>query len=510
MRRPAAAEGVDREIARIVAGIDDDAADEVGGLLVLDGADGGGGVFDRHAQRRRDGVADRVFGGALRQFAAAAEKIIRVENAEHQIGVGHGRLGAAGLVAGRPRRGAGAARPDAQIAALIDPGDGAAAGADGGDIDGRDVDGVLVEDRRGRARRLAVDDQADQKGGAAEIGRDHLAVAEPVRQALRADGAAGEHRADRADGALGGVARAHGLPGALHDQERAAKTAFVEAAFEPDQIIVEPRRHHGAHHGGDVARIFADARADQRGEADIERGRHLADDGGEALFVRRIAEAPQERDGERLDALVQKLADGAARLRLVERHDDAALVVDALVDLANEALGDERRRLVGAHHRLNVLGIEPGVAARQIHDGERIAVAAGGEKADLGDVAGDERVERGGGAVRDVFGLSQQIVPRHAEILRQFVENIEHALGVIVRRRRCLGADEMSGAVGRDGVGKSSADVDPDQIGHVGYARILGGLRVKGSRADRRAVQVNFCSISSRRNFGSSARSPSP
>ena len=65
----------------------------------------------------------------------------RVEVAEHQVGVGHGRLGRR---RGRSRPGPGTAPaergPDAQGAAGVDPGDAAAAGADLGQVDDRDLE----------------------------------------------------------------------------------------------------------------------------------------------------------------------------------------------------------------------------------------------------------------------------------------------------------------------------------------------------------------------------------
>ena len=54
----------------------------------------------------------------------------RIDAAEHEIGVGDGRLGAAAAVAGRARLGAGAVRADRDRPQRVDPGDRAAAGAD--------------------------------------------------------------------------------------------------------------------------------------------------------------------------------------------------------------------------------------------------------------------------------------------------------------------------------------------------------------------------------------------
>src|SRR5947209_1593061 len=70
----------------------------------------------------------------------AAELAVGAEPAEHEIGVGDGWLRAAAAVAGRARHRLGAFRSDAQRAALVDPGDRSAAGADRVDVDDRDAD----------------------------------------------------------------------------------------------------------------------------------------------------------------------------------------------------------------------------------------------------------------------------------------------------------------------------------------------------------------------------------
>ncbi len=52
-----------------------------------------------------------------------------------------------------------------------------------------------------------------------------------------------------------------------------------------------------------------------------------------------VDEAPQEADGDRLDAVVEQLLDGLARLLLVELEEHVAGPVDALRDLLDEAGG---------------------------------------------------------------------------------------------------------------------------------------------------------------------------
>ena len=51
------------------------------------------------------------------------------------------------------------------------------------------------------------------------------------------------------------------------------------------------------------------------------------------LFVRRVDEAPQERDRDRFDAERLELIDGAMQVVVRDRNDDLAGVVEALGDL---------------------------------------------------------------------------------------------------------------------------------------------------------------------------------
>ena len=86
----------------------------------------------------------------------AAEQV-RGDPAEDDVGVGDGRLGAALGVAERAGVGAGRLRPDLERALGGDPGDRAAAGADGDDVDHRDLARVGADRALGRQGRLAVE-----------------------------------------------------------------------------------------------------------------------------------------------------------------------------------------------------------------------------------------------------------------------------------------------------------------------------------------------------------------
>ena len=174
---------------------------------------------------------------------AAAGKAGRVDAAEQQIGVGHGRRGAAAAVAGRPRIGAGAVRPDGDPLQPVDAGDRAAAGADLDHLDDRDaqwqaaalLEAVDPRDLEGAVGlRLQIVDQADLRGRAAHVVGQHL-----VEPALPGD-LGGE---DRAAGGAGfdephreadrGLDR--GQPAARQHQKQRAGEALRAAASLPDR-----------------------------------------------------------------------------------------------------------------------------------------------------------------------------------------------------------------------------------------------------------------------------------
>ena len=88
---------------------------------------------------------------------------------------------AAAAVAGRAGVGAGRLRADAEDAALVDVGDGAAAGADGVDVDHRHH-GLVVADLRVEQvahAQLAAGGHADVGRGAADVERDDVLEARP-------------------------------------------------------------------------------------------------------------------------------------------------------------------------------------------------------------------------------------------------------------------------------------------------------------------------------------------
>ena len=159
-KRTRAAIGEQHEIAGIETALGGDAFDGIGHRGRGNAQNAVGGLDRAQPERIADPALERALGGGHVELHLAAEKAIRAEPAEHQIGVGHGRLGAAEPVAGRPRRSAGALRAEPQRA-VVDARDRAAAGADFENIHHRDLHRqralVAADQRRAGRQRFAVD-----------------------------------------------------------------------------------------------------------------------------------------------------------------------------------------------------------------------------------------------------------------------------------------------------------------------------------------------------------------
>ena len=129
VQRPRAAEGHERVVTGIQAALDGHDAQRPGHLLVGD-VDDGLRCLVRAQPDARAEPAQRPLGGVAVQRDLAAQQAGR-QAAQHEVGVGDGRLVAAPAVADRPRLGPGGSGADAQTAQqLRHEGDGAATGAD--------------------------------------------------------------------------------------------------------------------------------------------------------------------------------------------------------------------------------------------------------------------------------------------------------------------------------------------------------------------------------------------
>ena len=254
------------------------------------------------AERCGDAV-DRRLGRGPVEPAPSAQKTRRVEIAQHQVGVGDRRLGAALAVAGRPRSRAGARRADMQDAAVVDPRNRAAAGADAGDVEAVERDRVAGDAAAVGQARAPIDDQRNVGAGAAHVERDQIALADqPGRVDAAGDPARrpGQHGARRQPARLGD--RRHPAM-RLDDQGGPHIPGFGEPLFEAGEIARHGRPDIGIDHGRRDPLEFLDLRQHLGRQRDISRRQLVFDCRARRLLVARVAPCVQVAHRHRLDPL---------------------------------------------------------------------------------------------------------------------------------------------------------------------------------------------------------------
>ena len=124
MKRASAAEGDEREIARIETTVDRDEPDGVDHVEVDELDDRRRDLLDLHAELAAESRPALVRAASTSSDELTAEEVLGLEPTEHEVGVRHGRLGAA---RGRstPDQGCDPALcgPTRSKPALVDPGD---------------------------------------------------------------------------------------------------------------------------------------------------------------------------------------------------------------------------------------------------------------------------------------------------------------------------------------------------------------------------------------------------
>ena len=176
-------------------------------------------------------------------------------------------------------------------------------------------------------------------------------------------------------------------------------------------------------------------------------GQMFGQDLAGAAFMRRVGEAVQETDRDRLDPLGHEALGERGHARFVERRQHPALRVDALAHREAQPARHQGRRQVD----VDVVLLE----AVLVPDLDRVAKALGGDERGFGALALDQRVGRQGRAVDDdrEVGRGQRRLAQHLVDRRD-----DGALGRL-RRRQDLGAPPPLAHFERH-IGKGAADVD--------------------------------------------------
>ena len=247
--------------------------------------DGGGGFGHRQPQRVGHLRLDGRLGQLLAERPVAAQEVVGVEVAEHQVGVGDGRLGATQPVAGRARDGARAGRAHLQAAAHVDGGDAAAARAHRVHVDRRQGVLLAVDDLLLADVHLPVGDDGDVEARAAHVGGHQIGDASGPAQAdsqSRPGRRAGDEKRRRV--------LAHHLTGghptvALHEGQRPGEAVGGKERADALDELGDLGGHVGAEHGGAPAAHLADGRQHARRQRDVGLRILLLDDLLHAQFM---------------------------------------------------------------------------------------------------------------------------------------------------------------------------------------------------------------------------------
>jgi hypothetical protein len=450
---PAAAEGDEREVARVVAAVERHQLQRVDHVVVGDADDAARRLVGTDAEllaHRRD----RLLGGRHVRNDLAAAEIVLVDAPEPEIGVCRRRLVATLAIGGRPGHGACRLRTDMQLAEIVDPGDRAAAIADLDQVDHRHHDRIAGRDAValdpviGLDLHLAVLDQRALRRRAADVERNDVLLADQLAElgcAPESGGRAGlhhrdrdlRHRLQRVDAAI-----------RLHDVRAPYEAAFLQPIVQSRQVAFGRRLHIGRQHRRVRALVFAPFPRDLVRGDDRDLRPQFLHLGERRLLVAGVSVRMQEADGDGLHAIPTEIVEDRGQPGEVERLHLDALIRDAAGQLAPQIARHERLRLLV----VEVEEIRPVASG----DFQRIAKTLRGDQPDLDALAFGQRVDDHGGAVRqeiDRLGIDAALF-----------QHVEHTRLEVRRRRVGFGRDHplLAGAMiglEADQVGEGAADV---------------------------------------------------
>src|SRR5581483_2192820 len=237
----AAAEGDEREIARVVAPVQGDELESVDHVVVGD-ADDAARRFGRVDAETAGGGGQRALDRAHVRLDLAAAEIVAVDPTEREVRVGGRRLGAASAVRGGAGDGAGGLRADVELAEVVDPRDASAALADLDEVDDGDEDRIAggkaaaLDPVVGDDPHLPVLDQRALRGGAADVEGDDVRLADEPAQLGRAPETARRARLDHRDGDLACLLDRVDAAVRLHDVQLSVEPPLAHSVREPGQI----------------------------------------------------------------------------------------------------------------------------------------------------------------------------------------------------------------------------------------------------------------------------------
>ena len=406
-------------------------------------------ILDRQARFQR---FERFYRQVLVERDAATGKAVRIDHPDQQAGVGHRGLGTTLAIAGWPRIRPGATRTDQQFARLADRHEAATASADARYLDRQRIDDeVMLEFERGVDERLAVADEADVARRPADVGAEQIGGVDQLAEMGAADGAGGGTGKDDLERPLHRRFGIEQLGGAIGVVEAALEAHLAQAAVKLAGIVAVDVAHEHVDHGRRCARIFLGERRDVARDRARDVTQLLAYQLGEAALVRRIDVSVDQADRDCGYAAFAKHGELRAGLLLVQRDQHLAIAEHAFGDPAAQVAGYEWARRVAERPTPVRVGLFRGWAPRAAAV-EHVALPDRSQEADLGQLAGNDRVEPVGA------GMVEHDRVLGANLARAF----QHAKFGVADVGRDLDRPYLA-VLDRHNVGKSTAYVHPDQ-----------------------------------------------
>jgi hypothetical protein len=474
---PGAAEALQRVAGDVIAARDRDLADGAGHRAdgdvdeafgeLLGRARGAGGGLDLGRHRREALAHDRRVERLVAGRTEDARKLVGLDLAEQDVGVGDGERPAA-PVRGRPGVGAGALGSDPEPGA-VERQDRAAACGDGVDRHHRRphphachlrLEGPLelarvVRDVGRRPTHVEADDPQVVLPLQTPLGRSH-----------HADDAARGPREDRVLALE--AARLRQAARRLHELEPHARHLRRDRV----DVAAEDRRQVRVDHRGVASSDELHQRARPVRDADLREPRVGGERRGAGLVLG-PPPAVHEDDGDAREAARAGRGELPGERWLVEGPDDVAQRADPLVGLDDSAVEQFRQDDPPVEEARPVL----------VGDAERVAEALGDDQQRRLALALEQRVGGDGGAHLhrlDAVGRHRFVAAQPEEPADAGDRGVAVLLGVLGEE---LGRDERAVGAATDDVGERAAAVDPELPAADRGAHAVSRIR----RADQRS-----------------------
>ncbi len=184
MHRPGTAGRDQGEGRGIVAAFDAEPLDRMQEVLFKQADHAGSCILDREAERLGKLGFDRSAGKRAVEIDGATGQRAGAQAPQHELRVCNGGVLASEPISGRTGPRTGALRTDMQEARIVDPGDGAATGANRVDFDRRRGEVIAVDHQLIRHRHIAARHHHDIATRAADLHGDQVGLLTGARAAL--------------------------------------------------------------------------------------------------------------------------------------------------------------------------------------------------------------------------------------------------------------------------------------------------------------------------------------